>query len=172
MKTKLVMLIPGILISISGFSQDSTQSSSSKNKVIFKNEPRVHSTIIPAQKSSVSDQHIYRDTRLGSSSPLYDTYEKNDRGAGAVTTNPHKSGSDFNSQNINLAPGNTGNTTPEIHRDTRMGSSSPLYDTYKKNDYGAGAVTTNPNKQGDSSPSVGAPVPDSSRAVPDSVKKD
>ncbi len=29
-----------------------------------------------------------RDSRLGSSSPLYDTYEKNSNGAGSVTTNP------------------------------------------------------------------------------------
>ena len=33
---------------------------------------------------------IYLDTRLGSSSPLYNTYEKNDNGAGAITTNPNK----------------------------------------------------------------------------------
>ena len=31
---------------------------------------------------------IYRDTRLGSSSRLYDTYEKNNNGAGSVTTSP------------------------------------------------------------------------------------
>ena len=30
----------------------------------------------------------YMDTRLGSSSPLYDTWEKNKNGAGSVTTNP------------------------------------------------------------------------------------
>ena len=30
----------------------------------------------------------YMDTRLGSSSPLYDTYEKNSNGAGSVTTSP------------------------------------------------------------------------------------
>lgn len=35
---------------------------------------------------------IYRDTRLGSSSPLYNTYKKNDNGAGAITTNPNKGG--------------------------------------------------------------------------------
>lgn len=33
---------------------------------------------------------IYRDTRLGSSSPLYNTYEKNNNGAGSITTNPNK----------------------------------------------------------------------------------
>lgn len=42
--------------------------------------------------------------------------------------------------------------TPHIYRDTRLGSSSPLYNTYKKNDYGAGAITTNPNKWGSGSP--------------------
>lgn len=33
-----------------------------------------------------------------------------------------------------------------IYRDTRLGSSSLMYNTYKKNDYGAGAITTNTNK--------------------------
>lgn len=37
-------------------------------------------------------KHIYRDTRLGSSSPMYNTYKKNDKGAGAITTNPNKGG--------------------------------------------------------------------------------
>ena len=35
-----------------------------------------------------------------------------------------------------------------LYRPTRLGSSSPLYSTYKKNNYGAGAITTNPNKSG------------------------
>jgi len=90
MKTKLFILIPSVFISFLAFSQDSSVNSS-KNKVMFTNKARVHSTITPAQKSSTkTDGHIYRDTRLGSSSPLYDTYKKNDYGAGAVTTNPHK----------------------------------------------------------------------------------
>ena len=37
------------------------------------------------------------------------------------------------------------NTKP-VYRDTRLGSSSKMYNTYKKNDYGAGAITTNPKK--------------------------
>ena len=32
----------------------------------------------------------------------------------------------------------------EPYRETRLGSSSPLYDTYEKNGYGVGSVTTNP----------------------------
>ena len=87
-------------------------------------------------------QPIYRDTRLGGSSPYYNTYKKNDYGAGAITTNPHKSG-------IAKYPGgnpDSSNLTSNIYRDTRLGGSSPLYNTYKKNDYGAGAITTNPHK--------------------------
>lgn len=44
--------------------------------------------------------------------------------------------------------------TPQIYRDTRLGSSSPLYNTYIKNHYGAGAVTTNPNKWGSGAPAM------------------
>lgn len=38
----------------------------------------------------------------------------------------------------------------KLYRPTRLGSSSPRTDTYKKNDFGAGSVTTNPNKSGKS----------------------
>lgn len=88
--------------------------------------------------------HIYRDTRLGSSSPLYNTYRKNDNGAGAITTNPHKSGESFSVDNNHFD--SSSNNTSKIYRDTRLGGSSPLYNTYKKNDKGAGAITTNPHK--------------------------
>lgn len=48
--------------------------------------------------------------------------------------------------------------TPHIYRDTRLGSSSPLYDTYIKNHYGAGAITTNPNKWGSGAPATFTPI--------------
>lgn len=106
----------------------------------------------PSGEYSQPKPHIYRDTRLGGSSPLYNTYKKNDNGAGAITNNPNKS-----SGEMATYPGdnfNSTNTPSKIYRDTRLGSSSPLYNTYRKNDYGAGAITTNPNKgSGDSSPS-------------------
>lgn len=48
--------------------------------------------IPPAQKiirpQSAPPPPPYMDTRLGSSSKLYDTWEKNNNGAGAVTTSP------------------------------------------------------------------------------------
>lgn len=55
--------------------------------------------------------------------------------AGKINTNPQKSAEIYN--NRPAAP---------LYRDTRLGSSSPLYNTYQKNDNGAGAITTNPNK--------------------------
>ncbi len=90
MKTKALLFVPGILFSLSVLGQDST-SSQEKNKVIFKNEPEVRATITPAQKAnSETTPQFYRDTRLGSSSPLYNTYQKNLNGAGAVTNDPNK----------------------------------------------------------------------------------
>jgi hypothetical protein len=95
----------------------------------------------PVSEGANTQVSGYQDTRLGSSTPDNNTYKKNDNGAGSVTTNPNKtSGSDISS------PSTNSNTPSPIYRDTRLGSSSPLYNTYEKNDNGAGAITTNPNK--------------------------
>jgi hypothetical protein len=54
------------------------------------NKPVVVIPPAPPQKK-VQTQHTdptYIDTRLGSSSPLYNTYEKNSNGEGSVTTSP------------------------------------------------------------------------------------
>jgi uncharacterized protein (DUF2461 family) len=91
-----------------------------------------------------SPHQIYRDTRLGSSSANYNTYEKNDNGAGAITTDPHKAAG--SSSFPGMQADSSVEHAPKIYRDTRLGSSSALYNTYQKNDYGAGAVTTNPHK--------------------------
>lgn len=47
---------------------------------------------IDVNRTRSKKKKIYRDTRLGSSSPMYNTYKKNDKGAGAITTNPNKGG--------------------------------------------------------------------------------
>lgn len=101
---------------------------------------------------------VYRDTRLGGSSPLYNTYKKNDYGAGAITNNPNKGSGEISTYPYHS---NSAKTTTKIYRDTRLGGSSPLYDTYKKNDKGAGSITTNPNK-GTGGASPVPYVPDSS----------
>jgi len=41
---------------------------------------------VPKKNQPKPAGNPYMDTRLGSSSPLYDTYEKNNNGAGSVTT--------------------------------------------------------------------------------------
>lgn len=107
--------------------------------------------IITSAESPARKEKIYRPTRLGSSSPQYDTYEKNDYGAGAVTTMPksRNAGSSMPAE-VNTSAG-ANSSRSAIYRDTRLGSSSPLYDSYKKNNDGAGSVTTNPNKRGGSS---------------------
>lgn len=127
------------------FSQDTSQNQKLSEEHTYQVTPPANNFSQPAKP------HIYRDTRLGSSSPKYDTYKKNDYGAGGVSTNPNKE-----SGGIATYPdfhADSSRKTNKIYRDTRLGSSSPLYDTYKKNDKGAGAITTNPNKGSSSSSS-------------------
>lgn len=107
------------------------------------------------------------DTKPGSRSPVYNSYPKNDHGADTLTNNPNKSQS-LRIPHTIVQPANP-ITAPTIYRDTRLGSSSPLYNTYKKNDFGAGAVTNNPNKGSSAAPEF---VPESRdtltpRKVPD-----
>lgn len=133
-KTGLTLII-AIFISDSVFCQDT-----SSNQKLSENET-YH--IAPTNNQiSQPENQIHRDSRLGSSSQMYNTYQKNNDGAGAITTNPNKgSGSTF-TPNFNLDSAQKN----RVYHDTRLGSSSSLYNTYQKNNYGAGAITTNPNK--------------------------
>ncbi len=142
MKAKtLAIFVCGFFISTCGFSQDTSQ-----NQRLTQDRTYEPARQAPLPNEYATPQpHIYRDARLGSSSPLYNTYKKNDYGAGAITTNPNKgSGSTV----TETYPIQDSSQKSPIYRDTRLGSSSPLYNTYQKNDYGAGAITTNPNKGG------------------------
>jgi hypothetical protein len=97
MKTNLLLTFAFVCISFVAFGQDSSFHPS-KSKVTFKNHPELHGTTLQPQKkyqlnnSSISAKKtpVYRSTGLGSSSPRYDTYKKNDYGAGAITTDPNK----------------------------------------------------------------------------------
>lgn len=94
-----------LLISNSGYSQDkikkdSTQIDTIQYKKIVKKVKVNNRIIYPMNKNKkhqykMVPQKLYRPTRLGSSSPNSDTYKKNDFGAGAVTTNPHKNDRSF-----------------------------------------------------------------------------
>lgn len=98
MKSIYILTVLIFLISSTGFSQDTTKYK--QDTAQYKVLQRVN--VNKKNRDSVKKNYkiqlkkqppvIYRDTRLGSSSPLYDTYKKNDYGAGAVTTNPHKGG--------------------------------------------------------------------------------
>lgn len=134
---KRLVILTGILFFVStAFSQDTSinPADSSNNSPAFRTESKVN--------------QFYNRNRTGSSSPQNDTYQKNNYGAGSVTTDPTKV------SGVKTAPVTVPAETPEtpIYNDTRLGSSSPLYNTYEKNNYGAGAVTTNPNKSGSGSP--------------------
>jgi len=121
-----------------------------QQETVIKNEPVV-SQPAPAPvlnttrtvTTTPTTGHVYRDTRLGSSSPQYDTYEKNNYGAGSVTTNPNKNGGGAGME-MTSPPTTESATQNSAQYRNRLGSSSPLYDTYEKNNYGAGSVTTSP----------------------------
>ena len=97
MKTNFLLTFAFVCISFIAFGQDSSFHKSD-NKVTFKNQTQFHGIATPAQKKyqpnssqvSAKKTSIYGTTRLGSSSPRYNTYKKNDYGAGAITTDPHK----------------------------------------------------------------------------------
>ena len=138
MKSKIIILS----ITIGFFANTVMAQDTSENQRLSENQT-YHISTPDRNYSNNPNNHIYRDTRLGGSSPLYNTYKKNDNGAGAITTNPNKTGSSINYNNNFFDSSQKQNT---IYRDTRLGASSPGHRTYKTNDYGAGAITTNPNK--------------------------
>ena len=108
MKTIIILLLSYFIVSNNGYAQSTSKSSypvasslpnSGQSNVYQKNIARHYNahpinsdTLYKADQKSENDQQstIYMDTRLGSSSKMYDTYEKNDYGAGAITTNPNK----------------------------------------------------------------------------------
>ena len=93
MKTKILLSAIALFMVNTAFSQDTTNLSA-KSKITFKDKPQTQSKKISFKKKLNRKKKdttvMYRDTRLGSSSPKYNTYKKNKYGAGAVTTNPNK----------------------------------------------------------------------------------
>lgn len=109
MKSKLFLSAIILFTATNAFSQDTTFTL--PPKVTFKDKPQTQSKKVILNKIDTKKKKVntvmYRDTRLGSSSPLYNTYKKNKNGAGAVTTNPNKIQSGSNSEVIFLRPDST-----------------------------------------------------------------
>lgn len=93
MKSRLLLIAIALFSVSSAFSQD-TSNLPATSKVTFKDNPKSQSPKVffkqKPNKKKKNTTVLYRDTRLGSSSPKYNTYKKNDYGAGAVTNNPNK----------------------------------------------------------------------------------
>jgi hypothetical protein len=152
--TIVCVIVSIVFFDSSAFSQDTSQ-----NQKLSKEE---HTYPIKSNKYKGSAKHpIYRDTRLGGSSPGHRTYKTNDYGAGAITTDPHKATGVAKYPDVYF---DSSKLTGKIYRDTRLGGSSPGHKTYKSNDYGAGAITTNPKngaRRSGSTPVIVYPTPDS-----------
>jgi hypothetical protein len=93
---KMKLMVLSIFISLTGFSQSIVHTYSAQKDTTLSNLTNYNKEKIISyrDKNEIQNEpvqkHMYRDTRLGSSSPAYDTYEKNDYGAGAITNNPNK----------------------------------------------------------------------------------
>jgi len=84
--------------------------------------------------NDLKNQRIYEAKNTAKQGQLSSTASATTYSAGA------------SSQDKTPAPVAKKSTKKPMYRDTRLGSSSKKYNTYKKNDNGAGAITTNPNK--------------------------
>ena len=145
MKLKISLFILLFGISSADFAQDTSANQKISQDQTYPMSTRQNNN---QNNTNKTQNHIYRDTRLGGSSPHHRTYKSNDYGAGAITTNPHKANgkADFPGDHFDSS-----NLKSKVYRDTRLGGSSPHHRTYKSNDYGAGAITTDPHKGNGSS---------------------
>lgn len=126
------------------FCQDSNSS---------KTETKLHKFFHPENKTLVANQDSSKSipsaaTAIQAQAITDTTHQTNHSKSAENKLIPNDTGKNFSNQpSPNPAlPVQPQENTNSIYRDTRLGSSSPLYNTYKKNDNGAGAVTTNPNK--------------------------
>ena len=71
--------------SVENISSITTQSTVTSTTAV--NTPTTVTRDVPVQTTAPSGP-LYRETRLGSSTPQYDTWQKNANGAGSVTTSP------------------------------------------------------------------------------------
>lgn len=91
MKSRILLSAIALFSISTAFAQD-TSHYNTESKITFKDKPQGQLEKVTFKKKlnkkKKNNTVMYRDTRLGSSSPLYDTYKKNKNGAGAVTTTP------------------------------------------------------------------------------------
>ncbi|MEO9098842.1 MAG: hypothetical protein ABI267_00875 [Ginsengibacter sp.] len=92
MKKLITITFLCMFISLKSFCQDTTHLS--KKQVPHKKSPTTHKALVSRTQNkriiTSAKRPMYRDTRLGGSSKKYNTYKKNDNGAGAITNNPNK----------------------------------------------------------------------------------
>ena len=99
MKSKYLFTFALLLFTYAAFSQDTTFMDRLSDSAKYQYLQKVNINKSPAIRQEDSQVRLqystpktrYRPTRLGNSSPMYNTYKKNKYGAGAITTNPNKS---------------------------------------------------------------------------------
>ena len=142
MKTKIMaLMISGILISFSAFSQTTEKSSHPKLDALFPHAANTTITNIPDSTKAPATNIVTNNNTMPSNNipgttgpPATNIVTgSNIKPVGTITYQEKPQ------QQVQARPEQKG-----IYRDTRLGSSTKQYDTYEKNNNGAGSVTTSP----------------------------
>lgn len=146
MKNKIILLvISGVVLSFSSLCQTPEKSLHPKLDALFPHSKNPTATKISDSTATPAANNITDNSTLPAKSiPNTTTVPTTN----IVTDNTIKPANAVTYQNQPQSePQKQTETKPEkkeIYRDTRLGSSTQQYDTYEKNEYGAGSVTTSP----------------------------
>lgn len=144
MKNKFMpLMIFSLLISFSAISQTTDPAAPSKLDAFrqMKANTQAVNDSISAASTTASTNVIDNSTPSTTTSVANGAVPKKTSAPTAVITSPSPTPV---TQTPALAVPSATPQQPHIYVDTRLGSSTPQYDTYEKNNYGAGSVTTSP----------------------------
>ncbi len=146
MKTKITaLMIPGVLISFSALSQTTEKSSHPKLDALFPHSKNITTTNIPDSTKAPATNIVTNNNTVPSNNiPATTTPPATNIATGsnikpASTITYQDQPQQQPQQQVQARPEQKG-----IYSDTRLGSSTKQYDTYEKNNNGAGSVTTSP----------------------------
>jgi hypothetical protein len=146
MKNKIMaIMISGILISFSALSQTTEKSSHPKLDALFPHAPNTTATNIPDSTKAPATNIVTNNNTMPSNNipgtiaaPATNIVAGSNIKPVSTITYQDKPQQQAQQQ-VQARPEQKG-----IYRETRLGSSTKQYDTYEKNNNGAGSVTTSP----------------------------
>ncbi len=145
MKNKIILLmISGVLISFSALSQTTEKSSHPKLDSFYKLKQNSRAAIVSDTAKSNSTITSTNPTPSSTPTQSLKTSAAPSQSTSTVSENNTKPTANVTPESKPQQPVQTAPVKKPIYSETRLGSSSKQYDTYEKNNNGAGAVTTSP----------------------------